>query len=81
MTTKRDDFENILIDEYNSLLVPTGDYQTIAEKFSKLYVDISLKAKLIENGFDSHNNYFSEEKMIDDTIELIQRLSGGMLKG
>ena len=72
LTTLREDWEGFLFDEYNALLVKTGDYKAITEKMLKIYKNKALRKKIVENGFRTYNKYFTEAKMVSDTIKVLK---------
>jgi glycosyltransferase involved in cell wall biosynthesis len=72
ITTKRKDFDGILLDGKNSLLVPIDNYQLITENLTKLADDEFDKEGLVESGFEIYQKFFMEKKMILDTIKVIK---------
>lgn len=72
LTTQREDFEGTLFDEQNALLVPTGNYEAITKKLIKLYNDDSLRKRVVEKGWQTYNEVFSEEKMVNSTINFFK---------
>lgn len=75
LTTKRKDFEGVLIDGENTLLVPIGEYNSIAEKMLGFYNNKELKNKIVSNGFQIYNDYYSEDKMVQNTINVLKSIS------
>jgi glycosyltransferase involved in cell wall biosynthesis len=73
LTTRREDWEGFLFDEYNALLVTTGEYKAITEKMLKIHKNAWLRNKIVENGLRTYDKYFSEEKMANDTIRLFKQ--------
>jgi glycosyltransferase involved in cell wall biosynthesis len=67
LTTRRDDFEGVLIDEENALLVPTGNHGAISEKMRRICHDDALKIKIVSGGLNAYRNVFTQDKMINLT--------------
>jgi glycosyltransferase involved in cell wall biosynthesis len=72
LTTDRKDFEGILFDEKNALLVPIGDYQLISEKLLKLENDEYDRASLVNLGYETYQKFFLEENMIEEIVKVIK---------
>lgn len=74
LTTKRRDFEEVLVDGKNALLVSTGEYNSIIDKMLKLYNNKELRDEIVSNGFQVYNNYYSEDKMVRNTISVLNNI-------
>ena len=63
----------IITEEYNGLLVQSGDYQAIARKGLDLLSDTKLSKYLGENGFKNYKNKFNWDKHVSEITRFINQ--------
>lgn len=74
VTTDTPGCREIVRDQINGLLVPVKDIKALAHALKNLIMDHALRSRMGETGRKIVENEFSQEKVIDETISLYNRL-------
>lgn len=64
----------VIIDNYNGILIPTGSEEKIADAILKLYNDKTLLKRLGENGVKHFNSNFTKNKHYDGHLNFYKNL-------
>jgi len=66
--------EHVTLDEQTGLLVPPGDEAALAAALNRLLADAALSARLGEAGRQRVEQVFSQQQMVDGTVDVYRRV-------
>ncbi|MDA8336609.1 MAG: glycosyltransferase family 4 protein [Peptococcaceae bacterium] len=76
VVTRAGGMPEVVEDGENGFLVPMGDHEELADKCLALLTDRQLSARMGRRGYEKVRERFSQERMVDETVRLYERLLG-----